>query len=88
MVEFAGKGVVGVHRFRLSPNCQRLYGGKGLVVFGTDEPAGSLLYLGNLQPLAKHEQCVVALRERVPQISTGTCAVVTIVYFAIAEMDH
>ena len=87
VVTFAGEGMVGVHRLRLAPDVEGL-DGEVPVVFGGDAPDVGLLCLSGLEPFAKDEQRVVALGEGVAEIGAGACAVVTVVYLTVAEVQH
>ena len=88
VVELARQRVIGVHRLRLPPDVHGLCRGEGLVVGRADAPECGLLRLAHLQSLAEHEQGVVALGERMPQIGARSGAVVTVVHLTVTEMHH
>ena len=79
--------MVGVHRLRLAPDVEGL-DGEVPVVFGGNAPDIGLLRLSRLQPFAEDHQRVVALREGVAEIGTGTCTAVTVMHLAITEVYH
>ena len=79
--------MVGVHRLRLAPDVEGL-DGEVPVVFGGDAPDVGLLCLSGLEPFAEDHQRVVALGEGVAEIGAGACAVVTVVYLTVAEVQH
>ena len=88
VVVLAGQGVVGVHGLRLAPDVEWLCGGKALIVGRAYLPEGRLTGDVALESLAEDEEGIVAFAEGVSEVGAGACAVVTIMHFSIAEMEH
>ena len=88
VIELSGEGMVEVHGFRLAPHMLGTDAAKGFIIGRTDAPERSLLHPIDLQPLAKDQQSIVALREGVAQIGAGTRSVVAVMHFTITEMNH
>ena len=88
VVEFAGEGMVEIHRLRLTPDMLWTNCTKALVVAGTDAPKGRLLGTVGLQPLTEDKQGIVALGKRVAQIGTWTRTIIAIMHFTVTEMHH
>ena len=80
--------MVGIHRLRLAPDGLRLRSLERLIVGGTHPPESRLLSLVDLQSLAENHQRIVTLGERMAEVGTGACTVVSVVHLTIAEVYH
>ena len=86
MVQFAGQGVVGVHRLGLAPRRDGRPRAEGLVVLRTHQPGGCIRRRGLVQPRAEHHQRIVALDEGMAEVCARPLAGIAVTDLSVTEM--